>query len=122
MKRKGAGIKAPVTPLSQPPPAPSLGTDGHGRMAGLKPERWGVGGVLVSFPGRWRLQPGTRARGNPACQGFDTPVWIQKTQMDWTGDKWHVWWGGAAKRQGVLKWKRLQRGFSLPIRDRKRGS
>lgn len=83
MKRKGVGIKAPVTPLSQPPPAPSLGTDGHGRMAGLKPERRGVGGSWSPSRGGGVCSP---ALGHAGTQ----PVKASTLQC---GSRKHRWTG-----------------------------
>lgn len=61
-------------------------------------------------------------RGDPARPDFDIPVWIQKAQMDWTGDNQHVWWGKAGQREGVSEYERLERGGSCLRRGPKDGS
>lgn len=80
-------------------------------MVRLKLER--QRGALVFFPEEVASGgPGTQAGGSPACQGFDTPVRIQKTQMDWTGDNQHVWWGKLGQKEGVLKYEEAGGGGS----------
>lgn len=73
--------------LPEPAPSPASGAEGHGRMARLELER--QRGVLVAFPRR-RLERARRAgmRDQPV-QELNS-MWIQKAQMDWTGDSQHV--------------------------------
>lgn len=74
-------------------------------------------GALVFFPEEVASGgPDAGARGNPACQSSDTPARVQKTQMGWTGDNRHVWWGD---RRGVLKYEKATGRFQQPERGTK---
>lgn len=107
-------------PAPPPTPSPSLGTDGHGRMAGLKPERRGEG--LGLLPGE--VVSAGPALGHAGTQLVKAPtLHCASRKHRWVGLVTSSMSGGAerAKKRERAETEEAAEGSGLPTRDPRDG-